>query len=89
MLHVDGDCVIPICADFQDPVEMIPQFVHEWENGYKIVCAIKSSSKENKLMYWARSCYYKMIKKCHRLSRLSILQALPFMTEILSMCLKS
>ena len=50
MLHVDGDCVIPICADFQDPVEMIPQFVHEWENGYKIVCAIKSSSKENKLM---------------------------------------
>ena len=63
MLHVDGDCVIPICADFQDPVEMIPQFVHEWENGYKIVCAIKSSSKENKLMYWARSCYYKMIKK--------------------------
>ena len=25
MLHVDGDCVIPICADFQDPVEMIPK----------------------------------------------------------------
>ena len=37
MLHVDGDCVIPICADFQDPVEMIPKFIHEWENGYKIV----------------------------------------------------
>ena len=47
MLHVAGDCVIPICADFQDPVEMIPKFIHEWENGYKIVCAIKSSSKEN------------------------------------------
>lgn len=63
MLHVDGDCVIPICADFQDPVEMIPKFIHEWENGYKIVCAIKSSSKENKIMYWARSCYYKLIRK--------------------------
>ena len=63
MLHVDGDCVIPICADFQDPVEMIPQFVHEWENGYKIVIGIKKSSQENKLMYWLRGCYYKLIKK--------------------------
>ncbi|MCD7796219.1 MAG: glycosyltransferase family 2 protein [Clostridiales bacterium] len=63
MLQVDGDCIIPICADFQDPVEMIPKFVHEWENGYKIVCGIKSSSKENKIMRFTRTCYYKLIKK--------------------------
>lgn len=31
-----GDCTISMCADFQDPVEMIPKFVHEWELGYKI-----------------------------------------------------
>lgn len=63
MLQVDGDVVIPICADFQDPVEMIPRFIEEWENGYKIVCAIKSTSKENKIMRLARTCYYKLIKK--------------------------
>ena len=63
LLQCDGDCVIPICADFQDPVEMIPKFVHEWENGYKIVCAIKSASKENKLIRLFRTCYYKLIKK--------------------------
>ena len=63
MLQVTGDCVIEMVADFQDPVEMIPKYVHEWEKGYKIVIGIKTSSKENKFMYWLRTCYYKTIKK--------------------------
>ncbi len=63
LLQTDGDCTIPICADFQDPVEMIPKFVAEWENGYKIVCGIKSKSKENPFIRFFRTCYYKAIKK--------------------------
>ena len=63
ILQVTGDCVIEMVADFQDPVELIPKYVREWEKGYKIVIGIKTSSKENKLMYWLRSCYYKTIKK--------------------------
>lgn len=63
MLQSSGDCTILMAADFQDPVEMIPRYVKEWESGYKIVIGIKESSKENKIMYWLRSCYYKMIKK--------------------------
>ena len=63
MLQVTGDCVIEMVADFQDPVEMIPKYIHEWEKGYKIVIGIKTSSKENRLMYWLRSCYYKTITK--------------------------
>ena len=63
MLQVTGDCVISMVADFQDPVELIPQYVREWENGYKIVIGIKKGSKENPVMYWLRSCYYKMIKR--------------------------
>ena len=42
---------------------MLPQYVHAWENGYKIVIGIKTGSKENPIMYALRSCYYKMIKK--------------------------
>lgn len=60
---LDGDCVIPICADFQDPVEMIPVFVHEWENGHRIVSGVKTSSQENRFIYLLRSIYYKTIKK--------------------------
>lgn len=63
MLQITGDCVIEMVADFQDPVELIPQYVHEWEKGYKIVIGIKTSSKENRLMYWLRGCYYKIMKK--------------------------
>lgn len=63
MCQTTGDCTISLCCDFQDPVEMIPKFVKEWEDGYKIVCGIKTGSKENKVMRFFRTCYYKMIKK--------------------------
>ena len=63
MLQVTGDCVVEMVADFQDPVDMIPKYVREWEKGYKIVIGIKTSSKENKVMYWLRSCYYRTIKR--------------------------
>ena len=61
--QTDGDCTILMCADFQDPVSMIPMLIKEWENGYKIVSAIKTSSKENKFIRFLRTCYYKTIKK--------------------------
>ena len=62
MCQCDGDCVIPICCDFQDPVELIPRFVSEWENGHKIVSGIKTTSKENSFIYFLRTIYYKLIK---------------------------
>lgn len=62
MCQCDGDCVIPICCDFQDPVELIPKFVAEWEKGHKIVIGVKTSSKENPIIYFLRTIYYKMIK---------------------------
>lgn len=63
LCQTSGDCAISMCADFQDPVEMIPQFINEWEKGYKIVCGIKATSKENKFIRSLRTLYYKMIKK--------------------------
>lgn len=63
LLQSTGDCTILMCADFQDPVNMISKFVREWEKGYKIVIGRKTSSMENKIMYWLRSVYYKVIKK--------------------------
>lgn len=63
MLQASGQCVISLCCDFQDPVELIPTFVHEWENGYQIVCGIKTTSKENRIMRQLRTLYYHTIKK--------------------------
>ncbi len=63
MLQCTGDCVVKMCCDFQDPVEMIPQLVKEWENGAKIVSCIKTKSKENPVMRFMRTIYYRIIKK--------------------------
>lgn len=63
LISTTGDCTISVAADFQDPVEMIPKFVKEWEKGYKIVIGIKNKSEESKIVYALRSLYYKMIKK--------------------------
>ncbi len=63
LLQATGDCAILLCADFQDPIEMIHVFVREWEEGHKIVIGQKTSSQESKIMYFIRGCYYKLIKR--------------------------
>lgn len=63
ILQATGDCVITMCCDFQDPVELIPKYLEEWENGYKIVLCQKVSSDESRLMYSLREFYYRFMKK--------------------------
>ena len=63
MLQTSGECTITMCADFQDPPELIPQFVAAWEEGYKIVIGRKTKSRENPLLYRLRSIYYRTLKK--------------------------
>ncbi len=63
LLQSGGDATVLLAADFQDPVELIPQFVEEWEKGWRIVIGIKTASHENPLMYGLRSLYYRIIKR--------------------------
>jgi len=70
LCQATGDCAILIPADFQEPPEMIPEFVKGWEEGYQIVCGIKTSSKESKIMYFLRTCYYKLIRKMSSIEQL-------------------
>ena len=70
MCQCTGDCVISMCSDFQDPPEYIPQMVHEWEKGNKVICMIKTSSKESKFMYFMRSRYYDLIHKMSNIDQI-------------------
>lgn len=63
LLQSTGECCILMCADFQDPPELITDFIKEWEKGYKIVIGRKNKSKENPIMYFMRTIYYKTIRK--------------------------
>lgn len=61
MGHVSGDVVIGLAADLQDPPELIPEFIREWEKGYKLVYGQKLSSDEGFIKHGLRSLYYNII----------------------------
>jgi glycosyltransferase involved in cell wall biosynthesis len=44
--QVEGDCVIFMDGDLQDPPEVIPDLVAEWRSGSKVVVACRNSRKE-------------------------------------------
>ena len=60
--QMTGDVCIGLVSDLQDPPEMIPEFMEKWKEGYQVVLAQKTGSKEKKRMYLTRKLYYKIIK---------------------------
>ena len=58
MQQAKGDCAILIHADLQNPPEVIPSLIEQWENGSDAVIGIKNKSKENKIMYFLRTVFY-------------------------------
>lgn len=58
-----GDAVVAIASDLQDPPELIREFVTKWEEGYKIVLAVKTDSEESRLVYFLRTLYYRTVKR--------------------------
>ena len=63
MLQSSGDAVILLSADFQDPLELIPDLIDKWKNGNKVVMLKRKSSSENFFMTFVRNSFYKLISK--------------------------
>jgi polyisoprenyl-phosphate glycosyltransferase len=63
ILQARGDAVILMASDFQDPPELIRQFIKKWEEGYKIVLGVKTEAKETFAMSFIRKVYYDLIGK--------------------------
>jgi glycosyltransferase involved in cell wall biosynthesis len=58
-----GDCAVLIHADLQYPVDKIPEFINEWENGYKVVCGVKNNTHEEFPLSFFRSTFYTIFQK--------------------------
>lgn len=71
LLQGDGDANILMAADFQDPPEMLAQFLEKWEEGFKVVVGVKTSSEESAIMYALRSFYYGLVG---RISEVELMQ---------------
>jgi glycosyltransferase involved in cell wall biosynthesis len=63
LIQCKGDAVISLVADFQDPPEMIAEFLKKWEEGYRIVIGVKKTSKENPVMFAVRGFFYNLLRK--------------------------
>ena len=61
LLQARGDAVVGMASDLQDPPELIKEFLVKWEEGFKVVAAVKTSSKESAAMWLVRRSYYKFI----------------------------
>lgn len=63
ILQARGDAVVPLVADLQDPIDLIPTFLEKWEAGHKVIMGIKSQSEESWLMFGLRRMYYKLVNR--------------------------
>ena len=59
--QASGDAVVGMASDLQDPPEMLEELIAKWEQGYSMVLCLKRASDENRLMYWIRTKYYRVI----------------------------
>jgi len=63
LLQADGDAIMSLVSDLQDPPEMIPDFVRKWEEGSKVVVGVKEQSEESAAFFFVRRCYYRMVRR--------------------------
>jgi glycosyltransferase involved in cell wall biosynthesis len=65
----EGDAVVVIDADLQDPPELIPQMLAEWRNGFDVVYAQRVERKGETLLKRATAhVFYRVIQKLSRVA---------------------
>ncbi len=63
MLQANGDAVISVVSDLQDPPELIKDFLAKWEEGYQMVIAVKQESEESAIFFAIRRAYYELVSR--------------------------
>jgi len=65
--HARGDAVIVIDADLQDPPELIPKLLEEWQRGFDVVYAKRTSRHGEGLVKRATAyAFYRVIQRVSR-----------------------
>ena len=62
--NCQGDACIMLDADLQHPIELIPEFINKWEQGFEVVVGIRNKNKSTGFMKKIGSnIFYKIINK--------------------------
>lgn len=70
LTQATGDAVFMFFGDMQDPPELLPKFVKEWENGYKVVIGQKKDSDESKILFFLRTVFYGVMGKYSQVNQI-------------------
>ena len=62
LTHARGDGIVVIDVDCEDPPEMIPRFISEWENGHEIVYGVRKNRPEPLVIKLMRKLFYRLNK---------------------------
>lgn len=63
IFEAQGRAVINLCCDFQDPPELIPEFVRRWRNGSDIVLGVRQDEKSSRVLTAMRNLSYSLQRK--------------------------
>lgn len=64
---IEGDAAIIMCADLQDPPELIPELIASWESGYQNVYGIiRSRSDESRLRKAMTRVFYWLVNRLNQ-----------------------
>jgi dolichol-phosphate mannosyltransferase len=59
-----GDAVIVMDADLQDPPEVVQRMIDHWRQGYEVVYAVRASRRgETKFKLWTASLFYRLLQR--------------------------
>lgn len=61
--YASGDCATVISADLQDPPEIINQMFEKWQEGNKVVLAVREDREESFTQKLFSNSYYKLMRK--------------------------
>ena len=71
LLSATGDAAILMAADFQEPPELIPDFVKKMEEGYEVVLGVKTGTSYKNWFFKIRKLYYSFL---NRLSNIQLIE---------------
>ena len=70
MDYAQGDAVVIIDADLQDPPELIEDMIAKWREGYEVVYAVRADRRgESRFKLWTASAFYRLL---HRITDVEI-----------------
>jgi glycosyltransferase involved in cell wall biosynthesis len=61
ILQANGDAIILVAADFQDPPILIPQLIDKWRQGSDIVLLKRKKTQENIFLESVKKLFYRII----------------------------